>query len=214
MRDAFAGELEHLGVELAGMCDRAAVAIRSATRALLTADLRLAEQVLSADAGLDEQRTRCDHHAQVLLALQAPVAHDLRAVLAVVYCAEKVERMGDLAAHVAATTRYVHPEHAVPDELVPTFTELGEIAAAMADQLVELINTDADHAFAELAEVDHRVDQLHAEVLARVTDESWPHGVRAATNLALLARFYERFADHAVSTARRLEFVATGAVPK
>jgi len=212
MREAFHGDLARLGEQLTGMCGRAAQAMRWATCALLTANLALAEQVLAGDAGMDAQRRECEEHAYSLLALQAPVAGDLRSVLAAVYCAEKIERMGDLAAHVADTARFNHPDHVVPAEVEDSFAELGWITADMADRVGALVTT-AQAGFADLDHTDGQVDALHAHILATLTAPTWPHGVRAATSVALLARFYERFADQAVSVAKRLEFAVTGSLP-
>lgn len=213
MREAFHGDLSRLGSQLAGMSTAAAAAMRRASTALLTADLGLAEQVLVDDAKLDAQRAECEEHAYALLALQAPVARDLRIVLAATYCAQKVERMGDLAAHVADTARFNHPEHAVPAELESTFATLGEITASMADRLAELITAPAAGAFAELEQVDTQVDQVHAGLMATISAPDFEHGPRIAASLALVARFYERFADQSVSVARRLDFAATGELP-
>ncbi|GAB3165523.1 phosphate signaling complex protein PhoU [Amycolatopsis stemonae] len=213
MREKFHGELAELGEELTRMCRLAAESMRRASTALLTADLALAERVLGADDDLDRARVECESHAHSLLALQAPVAGDLRTVLAVIYCAEKFERMGDLAAHIADTTRFTHPGRAVPAELHPVFADMSATAARMADQLADRISGDAAGAFDELDETDHVVDALHADVLRRITKDEWPHGVQAATSLALLARFYERFADQAVSVAKRLEFAESGDLP-
>lgn len=210
MRETFHGDLARLGEQLAEMCGMAAESMRRANRALLTADLQLAERVLSGDAELDRARRECEDHAQSLLALQAPVARDLRKILAAVYCAEKIERMGDLAAHVADTARFTHPEHVVPAEFEDVFTELGEIAAGMADRVGELITGEAVGGFTELDQTDEAVDALHARVLTLITGKSWQHGVRSATSLALVARFHERFADQGVSVAKRLEFAETG----
>jgi phosphate transport system protein len=213
MREAFQGDLARLGEQLVGMCGLVAGSMRSATHALLSADLAVAEQVLSADTEVDRRRRECEDHAQALLALQAPVARDLRAVLAAVYCAEKIERMGDLAAHIADATRFAHPARAVPAELEVSFAEMGAIAADMADRVGELVMTEAGGGFAELDQADHAMDALHARVLELITGPEWPHGVRSATSLALVARFYERFADQAVSVAKRLEFAVTGTLP-
>jgi phosphate transport system protein len=213
MRESFHGELTLLGERLAHMCALAAESMRLASRALLSADLTLAERVLSADAELDQARAECEEQAQSLLALQSPVAGDLRTILAAVYCAEKIERMGDLAAHIADTARFTHPERAVPAELEAAFTEMGAVAAGMADRIGELLSSEAAGGFAELDETDHTVDALHAQVLTLITGGDWQHGVRSATSLALLARFYERFADQAVSVSKRLEFAETGATP-
>lgn len=210
MRESFRGELVSLQEQLQRMCAQAAHAMRRAAQAALTSDAALAAEVVAADAELDQARDHCDETAQRLLALQAPVAGDLRLVMTAVHCADKIERMGDLAAHVADGVR-VSPSHpVVPDELRPAFTELGEIAAGMADRLVELIRDPGQGGFAELDATDQTVDARHAEILDRITADDWPYGVPCATSLALLARYYERFADQAVSIAKRLDFAVTG----
>lgn len=213
MRESFHAELAELRALLARMCERAADAMRRATDALLSADLDGAKQVLAEDAELDGMRDQCEERAQQMLALQAPVATDLRIVLSAIYCAEKVERMGDLAAHLAKTTVRAHPRHVVPPELRDTFDRMGTITADMATQLVTHMTDPCAGAFAELEATDHEVDDLHAQVLATVTAATWPHDVPTATTLALVARFYERYADQAVSTAKRVEFVSTGTTP-
>ncbi|QRP44758.1 PhoU domain-containing protein [Amycolatopsis sp. FDAARGOS 1241] len=213
MRDTFHGELAQLGGELSEMCAFSTQAMREATRALLTADLLLAEQVLSGDAELDWRRAECEEHAQALLALQAPVAHELRSVLAAVYSADKIERMGDLAAHIAGIARFHHPHHAVPAELEEMFSVLGELTAAMADRLTELLAAPVEGMHAELENADQAVDDLHARVLGLITTPTWHDGPAVASNAALLARFYERFGDQVVSVAKRLEFAATGSLP-
>jgi phosphate transport system protein len=196
------------------MCKQAAANMRLATEAMLSADLEKAKQARAADVELDELRHKCEERAQQMLALQAPVASDLRLVLSAVYCADKIERMGDLAEHIANTTCKVHPAHVVPPELRATFARLGAITADMADGLVEHIACPRAGTYAELDETDHEVDDLHAGVLTEITGDSWRHDVPTATCLALVARFYERFADQAVSVAKRVEFVSTGKIPK
>ncbi|EWC63224.1 Phosphate transport system regulatory protein PhoU [Actinokineospora spheciospongiae] len=214
MRETFHGDLVQLGVELGGMCEHAATAMRRATRALLESDLALAEQVLAADSDLDERRDRCEEQANTLLALQAPVAGDLRAVLAAIHGAERIERMGDLAAHIAAHARIAHPARVVPTELHPAFSRMGQTAADMADRVGELVGGPAQGGHAELVAADEVLDGLHGEVLAHVTASTWGHGPAVAAGLALVARFFERFGDQAVSVATRLEFAATGELPR
>lgn len=213
MREAFRGDLTELGRQLAAMCTAAATAMRQSTVALLEADLSLAEHVLGADAALDAKRAECEEHAYSLLALQAPVARDLRIVLAATYCAEKIERMGDLAAHIADSARFAHPGHAVPAELRDTVAELGDVAAGMAERLATFVTNPEAGAFAVLENLDMTVDELHAGMLATISAEDFVHGPQVAANLALIARFYERFADQAVSVAKRLDFAATGEMP-
>lgn len=212
MRETFHGGLSELGQALADMCGHAADAMRTATRALLAADLTAAEQVLAEDAELDLLRDQCEEQAHVLLALQAPVARDLRNVLAAVYCADKIERMGDLAAHIADTARFAHPDRVVPDTLTDPVAELGRITAAMADRLGQLVVDHTPEAHAELDHTDETVDALHAHILTVITASTWPYGAAVASRLALVSRFYERFADQTVSVAKRLDFVVTGEI--
>ncbi len=213
MRETFHAQLSGLREQLSDMCLLAAAAMRSASAAMRTADADLAGEVLTADAELDRARDRCEETAQQLLALQAPVAGDLRLVLAAVYCTDKIERMGDLAAHVAGTVRLAHPDRPVPAELEDAFARLGRITVEMADRLAEHVRSPDTCCFAELNETDKAVDDLHAAVLGTITDPGWRHGVPSAMSLALLARYYERFADQVVSVARRLDFAVTGQTP-
>jgi phosphate transport system protein len=213
MREGFQDDLNRLTARLADMCDAAAAAVRDATSALLEADLVLAQQVIAADDALDAQRAQCEEDAYALLALQAPVAGDLRRVLAVVYCAEKIERMGDLAAHIADTARFAHPSPAVPAELNATFERMGRLDAEIAERVATQIRTGTD-GFHELRQADEAVDALHADLLAGITGKDWEHDQRPAVTAALTTRFYERFADQAVSVAKRLEFANTGDLPQ
>lgn len=214
MREVFHKELAELRLLLGHMCTKAAAAMRQATEAMLSTDLELANRVLAADREVDELRDTCEERAQQLLALQAPVAGDLRLVLSVIYCADKIERMGDLAEHVARTTCRAHPSPVVPPELRDTFAELGRITASMADALVAHIASPHPGSFQELNATDQRVDDLHARVLRAITGGSWQHDIPMGIWLALVARFYERFADQAVSVAKRVEFVSTGLIPQ
>ncbi|WIX75110.1 PhoU domain-containing protein [Amycolatopsis carbonis] len=213
MRQAFHQELARLGAEMTEMCVICAQAMRQATIALLTANLELAEQVLGSDIELDLQRAECEEHAEALLALQAPVAHELRLVLAAVYCADKLERMGDLAAHIAGTARLQYPGRFESAEVKEGFRCLGDLTASMADRLANMIAAPFAGMFAELDSADEAVDDLHARILDLITSQDWKDGAAAAANAALLARYYERFGDQCVSVARRLEFTVTGALP-
>ena len=126
MRDAYQEQLTTLGDALADMCLQTAEAMDNATRALLEADLQLAEQVIADDAAIDDLRAAAEEKAFGLLALQAPVATDLRVVVSAIHVAGDIERMGDLALHVAQAARRRHPQTVLPDEVVPYFMEMGK----------------------------------------------------------------------------------------
>lgn len=213
MREAYRVELDELAKELAGMCSMVATAMELATRALLEVDLGLAEQVIGDDAKVDDARSSCEEHAYALLALQAPVATDLRTVLAAIHAAESLERMGDLALHVAKNARRRHPEPVLPEPVRPYFAEMGRVAVELAREAEQVIlNKDIKQA-RSLEAADDEMDDLHRHLFTVIMDREWPHGVASAVDVTLLGRFYERFADHAVSVAKRVVFIVTGRMP-
>jgi phosphate transport system protein len=213
MREAYHVELEQLADNLAAMSVQVAEAMERATRALLEVDLSLAEQVISDDAKVDDARAQCEEQAYALLALQAPVATDLRTVLAAIHAAESLERMGDLALHVAKAARRRHPEPVLPEAVRPYFAEMGEVAVKLARSTEQVIKTKDVEAAKTLESDDDQVDDIHRHLFTVLMDREWPHGVAAAVDVTLLGRFYERYADHAVSVAKRMIFVVTGKMP-
>jgi len=213
MREAYHVELEQLADHLAAMSVQVADAMERATRALLEVDLSLAEQVISDDTKVDDARAQCEEQAYALLALQAPVATDLRTVLAAIHAAESLERMGDLALHVAKAARRRHPEPVLPDAVRPYFSEMGEVAVKLAHQTEQVIKSKDVEAAKTLESDDDQVDDIHRHLFTVIMDREWPYGVAAAVDVTLLGRFYERYADHAVSVAKRMIFVVTGKMP-
>nr|WP_042177610.1 phosphate signaling complex protein PhoU [Kibdelosporangium sp. MJ126-NF4]CEL12713.1 Phosphate transport system regulatory protein PhoU [Kibdelosporangium sp. MJ126-NF4]CTQ93577.1 Phosphate transport system regulatory protein PhoU [Kibdelosporangium sp. MJ126-NF4] len=213
MREAYRDQLGQLADQLADMCSMVGDAMSSATKALLESDLALAEQVIGDDSKVDDARAKAEEEAYALLALQAPVATDLRTVLAVIHAAESLERMGDLALHVAKAARRRHPNPVLPEAVRPYFAEMGKIACKMAAQAEQVIRTQDIDLARNLDETDDEMDDLHQHLFTVLMDREWPHGVAAAVDVTLLGRFYERFADHAVSVAKRVVFVVTGKMP-
>lgn len=213
MRDTFHGELSKIDEILVRMTDLARVAMDSATTALLTADLRLSEAVISGDAQIDALHRELEDRSMDLLARQQPVAGDLRTIIGGLRMVSSLERMGDLARHVATIARMRYPHHAVPADLEPIFAEAGEVADKLIVKARDLL-VERDVALAaELAKDDDRMDALHRELFTRVLDDGWDHGMEAAIDVTLLGRFYERYADHAVSLARRMVQLVTGVLP-
>lgn len=208
-RAVFRGELEQLGIELTTMSRMASDAMERAVHALLRSDLFLAEQVIGGDAVLDRARAHCEEHAVGLLSLHAPVARDLRLVVTSIRVAEKIERMGDLARHVAELARRRHPAFAVPDELAARFAEMGRLAVCAARAVEQAIAESGTEHFAAQDYADDRVDELQREILAAARRPGGPCAVRDGVDVALLARFMERFADQAVSIIRRLDYIVT-----
>ncbi|HEX6916470.1 MAG TPA: phosphate signaling complex protein PhoU [Phycicoccus sp.] len=210
MRKAYHEELDRIAESLVEMTHLAASAMTRATTALLDADIHLADSVITADAELDARREALDLMSFDLLALQQPVATDLRVVVTSMRMSSDIERMGDLARHVAKVARLRYPESAVPPELRSTFREMGQVAERIVEKAGSVIAARDVEAAREIARDDDAMDELHRHLFATVTSGAWPHGTEMAVDITLLGRYYERFADHAVSVAERVVWIVTG----
>jgi phosphate transport system protein len=209
----FHEQLSALRTQLGDSCGLAATAMEHATYALLCADLTVAEQVIADHEHIVEMSRRAEASVVKLLALQQPVASDLRAIVGSLHIAADIERMGALAVHVANIARLRHPERAVPEEVRASFAEMGQRAVKLARTAQEvLLSRDPDKA-ARLRDEDDAVDAEHRHLFTMLIDRKWQDGVCSAVDVALLGRFYERFADHAVEIGRRVVFEATGGLP-
>lgn len=213
MREAYQEQLGEIATMLGDMCDSVAEAMSRATTALIEADLAGAEAVISGDAAIDRARATAEDHALSLLALQAPVAGDLRIVVSVLHIADHLERMGDLAVHVAKATRRRHPAPVLPDEVSGYLAEMGRVGVELTRKAAVVVRTGDIEVAQELEDDDDALDDLHRHLFSVMMGPEWAHGVATAVDMTLLGRFYERFGDHAVSVARRMVFVATGKMP-
>ncbi len=174
------------------------------------ADHEAAEVVIGNQDHHTPRKNQVEHDAFQLLALQAPVAADLRAVVGALQTAADADRMGGLSAHVARIVRRRHPARVLPEEVDGYFAEMGEVAVALARGAQEVVlSGDVDLA-KQILDDDQTMDGLHRHLFTMVLGGDWRHGVGAAVDMVLLGRFYERFADHAVEIARRIIFQTTG----
>lgn len=210
MRQIFHDELEQVATDLVSIAELVSTAIRQATTALLEADVQLADRVIEQDQAIDLRRNDIDARSIDLLARQAPVASDLRTVVASMRMSGDLERMGDLARHVAQIARMRYPEHAVPEDLSETFERMGGIAGRIIDHVVAVITSQDLAAARDIEQIDDELDALHREMFTTLAEGSWQHGTTSAVDVALLSRYFERFGDHAVTVARRVVFLVTG----
>ena len=181
-----------------------------ATQALLQADLVLAEDVITAHETFTARIKKAEEAAITVLALQSPVAGDLRLVVGSLSNLADVDRMGALALHVAKLTRRRHPAKALPEEVNGYFTEMGRIAVDIGNSVKDVVQSGDPDRAAQLDDDDDDMDNLHRHLFTVLMDREWKHGVAAAVDVTLLGRYYERFADHAVEIGRRVIFQATG----
>jgi phosphate transport system protein len=210
MVSAFQDQLDTVNGELVQMTRLVGSAMNRATQALLDADLTLAESVIAADAQIDTLASDIEERCFDLIAIQQPESSDLRMAIGALRIAASLERMGDLAEHVAKQARLRYPRLSIPQELRGTFAEMGGLAEAIVSKTGAVIATRDVGLTADIARHDEQVDRLHRELFTIVLSSSWTHGVEAAIDVTLLSRYYERYADHAVSVTRRVVTFVTG----
>jgi phosphate transport system protein len=188
--------------------------IVKSSKALLTADLKLAEEVIATDAKIDDYQHDLDTRIIDIIARQQPVASDLRALITALRMSADLERMGDLSHHIAKIARLRHPNNAIPNDLVLAFTEMGYVAEKLATKVATVITTrDTDMAL-QVEKDDDEMDDLHRKVISGIISNGSSITIESAIDLTLLGRYYERFADHAVAVARRVYFLVKGEFPQ
>ncbi len=210
MREVFHQSLEDVQGRLVEIAELVTVAIDKATRAFGTSDVSLAEEVIEADAVIDEKAVELDELAIEILARQQPVARDLRIVVSALRMSASLERMGDIAEHIAQLTRMRFPERAIPKGLKSTFLKMGELDVEAARQLTELLRTQDGDLIDEIRNADDHLDELHVSVFEKVLSDSWQGDPSATVDATLASRYHERFGDHAVSVAKKVAYLSTG----
>jgi phosphate transport system protein len=213
VRDQYHDDLDAITGSLVDITRLAGSAINNATQALLEADLQAAESVISGDTAIDGLYEQIEANALELLARQQPVASDLRVVITGLRMVTDIERMGDLALHIAKVARRRYPSSAIPMELQPTILEMGQVAQRICKKCSSVIAGRDLAMAAELERDDDVMDDLHRRLFSILLDEGWEGGIEPAIDVTLCGRYYERFCDHAVSVARRVHFLVTGELP-
>jgi len=210
MRDVNPNRLKTINANLVQMSELVGVAIATATTALLTDDLSLAEKVITNDEEIDQLNSDVEVLCFRVAALDAPMATDLRATMGGIRMATSLERMGDLAVHIAKQVRLRYPNPSIPAELQSTFQEMGDAASKIVAEAGRVIQSRDTTLADKMKQYDDTLDRLHRDLFTAVLSDTWSHGVEAAIDVTLLSRFYERFGDHAVSLARRVIYIVTG----
>ncbi|MGW1530347.1 phosphate signaling complex protein PhoU [Streptomyces sp. NPDC002159] len=210
MRASYHKELEAISQALIEMAILVGSAMSRATSALLEAELQQAESVISSSTRVEDMQRDLEERAIAVLACQQPVATDLRMVVTSLRMSADLERCGVLAQHVAKVARRRFPGPAIPQDLRRTILEMGQLAQRLMAKAVEVLITRDVEAALQMERDDDRMDELHRTIFHHLMDERWHHGVETAVDVTLVGRYYERFADHAVSIARRVVYLATG----
>jgi phosphate transport system protein len=210
MREVFQQELREVQdglVEIAGLV---ADSIEKATRAFTESDVSLAEEVIAEDPRIDQAAVALDELAITILARQQPVARDLRIVVSALRISASLERMGDMSTHIAQLARYRFPDKVVPKSLRSTFAEMGRLDVEIARKLARLLDNEDVNLAEEIRNDDDQIDALHLSVFDKVLGETWKGEAVDTVDATLASRYHERFADHAVSIAKKVQYLATG----
>lgn len=210
MREDYKLQLESINADLVVMTELVGKAISKATDSLLNDDLKLAEEVITSDEIINSLNSSIEERSLQMVALQAPVATDLRILMSAIRMGSSLERMGDLASHISKQVRLRYPNPSIPEELRGTFARMGEAATKIVAETGRVIKTRDTDLADKIKTYDDELDNLHRELFSVVLDDNWAHSVEAAIDVTLLSRFYERFGDHAVTVARRVVHIVTG----
>ena len=210
IRSVFQEELDGVSQSLVDLSIMVSDSMRKATEALLDSNLKVAEEVITTDDHIDNFQHELDARIIDIIARQQPVASDLRALVTALRMSADLERMGDLSHHIAKVARLRHPASAVPEELKALVKDMGIVAEKISRKIGTVIETRDTEMALEVEGDDDAMDKLHRQLIGSILDATWTHGVESAIDLTLLGRYYERFADHAVSVSRRVYFLVTG----
>ena len=210
MRNAFQEELDSIHQTLVNMGKIVEESMSAATRALLEPNLELAERVIKEDDTIDDMQHELDARTMMIIARQSPVAGDLRTLVTSLRMSADLERMGDMAHHIAKLARMRYPNCAVPEELREIIRNMDRVAIGIIQKTVKSIDTRNATMAIQLEVDDDEMDKLHRQLFKTLMDSNWEHGTELAIDMTLLGRYYERFADHAVSVGRRVYYMING----
>ncbi|HEY8295019.1 MAG TPA: phosphate signaling complex protein PhoU [Micrococcaceae bacterium] len=210
MRKVFQAELHQVGEELIEISTLVTEAIEKSTRAFQGADVELAQDVIAADARIDFLQNDLDERAIDILALQGPVASDLRMIVGSLRMSASLERMGDLARHVAQLARLRYPAIVIPEALRPTFEELAALDIQISRKVTKLLETRELTLVTEIQSANARINELHRSVFGAIGAPSWHETAATTVDVTLASRYFERFGDHGVSVARKVSYLVTG----
>jgi phosphate transport system protein len=210
MREVFQQELAEVQERLVEIAALVETSIENATRAFNESNVALAEAVIADDNKIDAAAIALDELAINILARQQPVARDLRIVVSALRISASLERMGDMSEHIAQLARYRFPDKVVPKSLRTTFSELGRLDVQIARKLTELLRSEDVRLAEEIRNDDDQIDALHLSVFDKVLSETWKGAAVDTVDATLASRYHERFADHAVSISKKVQYLATG----
>jgi phosphate transport system protein len=214
-RKTFHQELDEIRDQIVQLAALVSEFIPRGTDVLLANDMQGALGLIEADDEIDALTLQIEEHCYSVLALQQPMASDLRSIVTAVWLTGELERSGDLMVNVAKAARRIYGA-----TLDPRLRGLIERMSEEAGRLVKLaidayVERNASLG-AALDDIDDTLDQLHRDYIEAIFESHATHdlGLQAAVQLALIGRYYERIGDHAVNIGQRVQYMVTGWLPE
>jgi phosphate transport system protein len=215
IRKTFHRDLESVRHDLAQLAAMTTEMVTRATDALLDADLLMAQAIIDHDDDLDVLSADIEQHCFRLLALQNPMAADLRVLSASMRINADLERSADLAVNIVKGARRIYG-HEIPPRLRGIVTQMSEQAVRMIRIAMDAYAESDGPLGAALDDIDNQLDQLQRDFVEAMFQAHDANALelQPAVQLALIARYYERIGDHAVNIGERVAFIASGASPE
>ncbi|MFT4245767.1 MAG: phosphate signaling complex protein PhoU [Micrococcaceae bacterium] len=210
MRNMYRAELDQIAEGITEIAQLVNTATKQATDALFNNNLELAEEVIEGDSQIDQQQISLDEHSIDIIARQAPVASDLRILVASLRMSASLERMGDLARHTSQLVRLRYPEEVVPKELESTFKKMAKLDIEITDLLVKLLEERNFDIIERIIRLKEKVSQIHMALFTTLNSGEHKLTPQQTIDLVLLSRYFERISDHAVSVSTKVYYLATG----
>ena len=210
MRVVYQQELSEIQTRLLEIAELVESVIRRATEAFRNSDVTLAEEVIDDGSGIEGMAAQLDGLVIDVMARQQPVASDLRLMVGALRMSSSLERMSDLAMHIAQLARYRYPESAIPKGLKKTFQRMGEIDCEMAQGVVTLLTDFEASQIDRIRDLDDELDELHSRVFEKVLSDKLSNNPSGVVDATLASRYHERFGDHAVLITKQVRFFITG----
>jgi phosphate transport system protein len=210
MRDTFHRELEFLDEEIVRMGAMVERSTQQATTSLIEGDRELAERVKAGDNEIDDIFLDIEKRALTLLAQQAPVASDLRLVVAILRVCNDLERAGDLAYNIAKIAQQEDFSAPGLKAVRGIIAELGTAAADLTGAAIDAWASKDEHLAADIEVQDDKLDNLYACLLENLVELKGQKSLSPALRLVLVGRSFERIGDHAVALGDGVRYFVTG----
>jgi phosphate transport system protein len=215
LRPEFHHEIDALHNDVARLGATVVELIPRVTAVLLEQDLESAEFVIRGDDEIDARAIDIEERALTMLALQGPMASDLRQIASALKLAPEIERSADLCVNLCKAARRMYG-HELDPKLRGLIQRLGDQATQQYKEAVEAYVAIDSIRAAALDDMDDYLDDLHVELIQQIfaSHAAGTVDLQVAVQLAMVARFYERLGDHAVNVSERVRYIGTGWLPE